>query len=124
MYITGEQMMEDDGKLVIGLRGSNRFECAKFVHSRQHRMGIADEHCQHVGILSRERGSVEIRSTDSVRTVYCLSPRGAVSPGLSQSGLGLRVCVEPWKETPSKDTGVRDFRHARRAHADDATQQQ
>ena len=58
----------DDGKLVIGLRGSNRFECAKFVHSRQHRMGIADEHCQHVGILSRERGSVEIRSTDSVLT--------------------------------------------------------
>ena len=68
MYITGEQMMEDDGKLVIGLRGSNRFECAKLVHSRQHRMGIADEHCQHVGILSRERGSVEIRSTDSVLT--------------------------------------------------------
>ena len=68
MYITGEQMMEDDGKLVIGLRGSNRFECAKLVHSRQHRMGIADEHCQHVGILSRERGSVEIRSTDSVPT--------------------------------------------------------
>ena len=41
MYITGEQMMEDDGKLVIGLRGSNRFECAKLVHSRQHRMNIA-----------------------------------------------------------------------------------
>ena len=65
MYITGEQMMEDDGKLVIGLRGSNRFECAKLVHSRQHRMGIADERCQHVGILSRERGSVEIRGTNS-----------------------------------------------------------
>ena len=66
MYITGEQMMEDDGKLVIGLRGSNRFECAKLVHSRQHRMGIADEHCQHVGILSRERGV----SKTGVRIVY------------------------------------------------------
>ena len=93
MYITGEQMMEDDGKLVIGLRGSNRFECAKFVHSRQHRMGIADEHCQHVGILSRERGSVEIRSTDSVPTECkeCTTEATRLC-GLVQSGLGLRVC--------------------------------
>ena len=93
MYITGEQMMEDDGKLAIGLRGSNRFECAKLVHSRQHRMGIADEHCQHVGILSRERGSVEIRSTDSVPTECkeCTTEATRLC-GLVQSGLGLRVC--------------------------------
>ena len=66
MYITGEQMMEDDGKQVKGLRGSNRFECAKLAHSRQHRMGIADERCQHVGI-SLENGGV---SKSGVRIVY------------------------------------------------------
>ena len=93
MYITGEQMMEDDGEQVIGLRGSTRFECAKLVHSRQHRMGIADEHCRHVGILSRERGSVEIRSTDSVPTECkeCITEATRLC-GLVQSGLGLRVC--------------------------------
>ena len=82
----GEQMMEVDGKLVTR-------------HSRQHRVGIADERCQRVGILSRERGSVEIRSTESVRTECegcTLRPRGAVSPG----AVGARAaCVEPWKET-------------------------
>ena len=95
MYITGEQMMEDDGKLMKGLRGSNRFECAKLVHSRQHRMGIADERCQHVRILSRERGSVENRGTKSVLLTECERCTVFGHSGLCrlvQSGLGLRVC--------------------------------
>ena len=56
-------------------------------------MGIGDERCQHVGILSRERGV----SKSGVRRVYGPSVRGG-SFGheglcrLVQSGLGLRVC--------------------------------